>query len=269
MGLIQKFTDVVANTGVKHYPDRSINSGTKAVFDVGAGGVFGGAKNVASGDSIYSLTFSDSSATFSKPHTYENGGMAFTGVAGDQFNLPAVASPHAADKHWLVTMWLKIANYGVGTVGVNNQTFSFSTSNINDSTASTLGMTVTAVAGSSPSSIAVYVRGKFYTIKLPATPLFDGGVHQFALECEVSADNTQQRVFIYLDQIQVYASGWAAVAATIPTDPTYRYVGTSPAFPKAWSGIFYRYRKDDLTTTSKSTAQILADDLDVASGRFS
>lgn len=49
MGLIQKFTDVVANTGVKHYPDRSINSGTKAVFDVGAGGVFGGAKNVASG----------------------------------------------------------------------------------------------------------------------------------------------------------------------------------------------------------------------------
>lgn len=269
MGLIQIYTDVTANTGVKHYPDRSINPGTKAVFDVGAGGSFGGAENVSAGAQIYSLTFSDSIGTFSKSHSYQNGGMSFAGVNGDQFNLPAVAAPYASDKHWLVTMWLKIANFGVGTVGVNNQTFSFSTSNINDSAASTLGMTVTAVAGSSPSSIAVYVRGKFYTITLPATPLFDGSVHQFALECEVSADNTQQRVFVYLDQIQVYASGWADVAATIPTDPTYRYVGTSPAFPKAWSGIFYRYRKDDLTTTSKSTAQILADDNAVAGTRFS
>ncbi|EPG6146718.1 hypothetical protein RFD05_005482 [Klebsiella pneumoniae] len=38
MGLIQIYTDIEANTGVKHYPDRSINTGTKAVYDAGAGG---------------------------------------------------------------------------------------------------------------------------------------------------------------------------------------------------------------------------------------
>lgn len=86
MGLIQIYTDVEANTGVKHYPDRSINTGTKAVYDAGAGGIYGGAKDVSAGAEIYSLTFSDSYATFSKSHLYQNGGMRFVGVNGDTFD---------------------------------------------------------------------------------------------------------------------------------------------------------------------------------------
>lgn len=268
MGLIQIYTDVATNTGVKHYPDRSINTGTKAVYDVGAGGDFGGAANISAGDKIFSLTFSDSSASFSKSHVYQNGGMTFAGVNGDSFDLPLIASPQPSDKHWLVTQWLKIANFGVGTVGVNNQTFSFSTSNLNLVTASMFGMAITAVSGASPSAISLYVRGRQYALASQLAPLFNGSPHQLAVECQVSDDNTQQRIYVYLDQVQVYASGWLAVAATIPAAPTSRYVGTSSSFPVAWSGSFYRYRKDDLTATDKTTAEILAADKDVAGERF-
>lgn len=269
MGLIQIYNDVEANTGVKHYPDRSINTGTKAVYDAGAGGIYGGEKDVSAGAEIYSLTFSDSVATFSKSHLYQNGGMRFVGVAGDTFDLPAVAAPQPGDKHWLITQWLKIANFGVGTVGVNNQTFSFSTSNLNVLASSMFGMAVTAVSGASPSAIALYVRGRQYALATQLAPLFDGQPHQFAVECQISDDNTQQRIYVYLDQVQVYASGWLSVAATVPAAPTYRYVGTSASFPVAWTGSFYRYRKDELTATDKTTAEILAADKDVAGTRFS
>ncbi|EPL8210120.1 hypothetical protein ABLV20_15880 [Klebsiella sp. GG_Kp164] len=269
MGLIQIYNDVEANTGVKHYPDRSINPGTKAVYDAGAGGVYGGGKDVSAGAEIYSLTFSDSVATFSKSHLYQNGGMRFVGVGGDTFDLPAVAAPQPSDKHWLITQWLKIANFGVGTVGGNNQTFSFSTSNVNIVTASMLGMVPTGVAGASPSAIALYVRGRQYALVTQLALLFDGQPHQFAVECQISDDNTQQRIYVYLDQVQVYASGWLSVAATVPAAPTYRYVGTSASFPVAWTGSFYRYRKDELTATDKTTAEILAADKDVAGTRFS
>lgn len=269
MGLIQIYNDVDANTGVKHYPDRSINTGTKAAYDAGAGGIYSGAKDVSAGAEISSLTFSDSVATFSKSHLYQNGGMRFVGVGGDTFDLPAVAAPQPGDKHWLITQWLKIANYGVGTVGVNNQTFSFSTSNLNALASSMFGMAPTAVSGASPSAIALYVRGRQYALATQLSPLFDGSPHQFAVECEISADNTQQRIYVYLDQVQVYASGWGAVAATVPAAPTYRYVGTSASFPVAWTGSFYRYRKDDLTATDKAVIDILAADKDVAGERFS
>lgn len=269
MGLIQIYTDVEANTGVKHYPDRSINTGTKAVYDAGAGGVYGGEKDVSAGAEIYSLTFSDSYATFSKSHLYQSGGMRFVGVNGDTFDLPEVAAPQPGDKHWLITQWLKIANFGVGTVGVNNQTFSFSTSNLNVLSSSMFGMAPTAVSGATPSAIALYVRGRQYALASQVGTLFDGQPHQFAVECQISDDNTQQRIYVYLDQVQIYASGWLSVAATVPAAPTYRYVGTSASFPVAWSGSFYRYRKDDLTATDKTAAQILAADKDVAGERFS
>lgn len=269
MGLIQIYNDVEANTGVKHYPDRSINIGTKAVYDAGAGSVYGGGKDLSAGDELFSLTFADSAGTFSKSHLYQGGGMRFVGVAGDTFDLPAVAAPQPGDKHWLITQWLKIANFGVGTVGVNNQVFSFSTSNLNVLASATLGMSYTAVSGASPSAIALYVRGRQYALATQLATLFDGNPHQFAVECQISDDNMQQRIYVYLDQVQVYASGWLSVAATVPAAPTYRYVGTSASFPVAWTGSFYRYRKDDLTATDKSTSEILADDKNVAGTRFS
>ncbi|PRD12333.1 hypothetical protein, partial [Pantoea coffeiphila] len=63
-GLIQRHVGVVADTGIKFYRDRSINSGTTALFDMSAGGDFGGGKNISAGAQIKSLTYEDSVASF-------------------------------------------------------------------------------------------------------------------------------------------------------------------------------------------------------------
>lgn len=87
MSLIQIYNDVVADTGVKHYPDRSINTGTQAVYDAGAGAEYGTGADLPAGAEVKSLTFADSVASFSKAHAYANGGMVFAGVNGDTFDL--------------------------------------------------------------------------------------------------------------------------------------------------------------------------------------
>ncbi|PRD12331.1 hypothetical protein, partial [Pantoea coffeiphila] len=99
--------------------------------------------------------------------------------------------------------------------------------------------------------------------------LFDGQLHQLAVECLVSDDGTQQRVIVYLDQLNVFDSGWTAVAGTIPAAPTFRYIGTSAAFPVAWAGQFYRYRKDDLTVSQLTAADVISADVECVGTRFS
>lgn len=268
-GRIEQYTNVVVNTGVKNYRDVSINEGTKALFDVSSAWA-GGAKNISAGAQIKSLSYEDSIASFTKAHDYSGGGMVFAGVKGDTFDLPAEAAPKPEDKHWLATMWLKIANYGVGTAGSpNNQIFSFSTSNINDLTASMFVMALSAVDGASPSAVSLYVRGRQYSLASQLEPLFDGLLHQFVVECEISDDNTKQRIIIWLDKVKVYESIWNSVAATVPGAPTYRYIGTSSAFPVAWTGSFYRYRRDDLTATPLTAEQIIAADSASIGSRFS
>ena len=67
-----------ADTGVKHYPDRSINAGTRAVYDAGAGSEYGTGQIYRRG-AVKSLTFADSVASFSKAHAYAGGGMVLPG----------------------------------------------------------------------------------------------------------------------------------------------------------------------------------------------
>ncbi|PRD12303.1 hypothetical protein, partial [Pantoea coffeiphila] len=186
-----------------------INSGTTALFDMSAGGDFGGGKNISAGAQIKSLTYEDSVASFAKAHTYLNGGMVFARVSGDTFNLPENAAPQPGDRHWLVSMWLKIANYGAGTANSsNNQVFSFSTSNVNLLAGSMFGLAPITVESASPSAITIYARGRQYVITAALAKLFDGQLHQLAVECLVSDDGTQQRVIVYLDQLNVFDSGW-------------------------------------------------------------
>ncbi|HHL4077038.1 TPA: hypothetical protein ACQ7TU_005291 [Klebsiella pneumoniae] len=59
------------------------------------------------------------------------------------------------------------------------------------------------------------------------------------------------------------------MATTVPAAPTQKYIGTSASFPLAWAGKFYRVRKDDLTATTLTVAEILAADSASINGRFS
>lgn len=269
-GRIEQLIGVTVNTGLKLYRDVSINAGTKALFDVSSTWA-GGAVNVVAGASIKSLSFEDSVATFSKAHNYLTGGMVFTGINGDTFNLPDAAAPQPAEKHWLITAWIKMSNYGAGTAASgNNQTLNFSTSLVNDAAQGMLTLLSNPGSGALPSSISVFARGKNYSgLATQLASIYDNNLHQVAFELQVTTDGTQQQLTVYVDGVAVYTSGYAAVATTIPAAPTNKYIGTSASFPLAWAGKLYRVRKDDLTATTLTAAEILAADISSINGRFS
>ncbi|EPQ1166648.1 hypothetical protein NNV94_005729, partial [Klebsiella pneumoniae] len=258
---IEQYTNVVVNTGVKNYRDVSINTGTKALFDVSSPWA-GGAKNISAGAQIKSLGYDDSIASFTKAHNYSGGGMVFTGVNGDMFTLPDAIAPQPSDTHWLVTVWLKMSNRGAGTAASgNNQTLSFSTTTINDVYKSMLTLICNPATDAAPASISVHARGKNYSgLASALASIYDNALHQVAFELQLSSDGTQQQLKVYVDGVAVYTSGYAAVATTVPAAPTQKYIGTSASFPLSWAGKFYRCRKDDLTATTLTTAQILAAD---------
>ncbi|EOF9218214.1 hypothetical protein MA063_005422 [Klebsiella pneumoniae] len=268
---IEQYTNVVVNTGVKNYRDASINTGTKALFDVSSAWA-GGAKNISAGAQIKSLGYDDSIASFTKAHNYSGGGMVFTGVNGDMFTVPDEAAPQPSDTHWLLTAWMKMSNRGAGTAASgNNQTLSFSTTaTSNDAAQSMLTLLCNPTTDAAPSGITVFARGKNYSgLASALASIYDNALHQVAFELQLSSDGTQQQLKIYVDGVAVYTSGYAAVATTVPAAPTQKYIGTSASFPLAWAGKFYRVRKDDLTATTLTAAQILAADSSSIGSRFS
>lgn len=269
-GRIEQLLGVSYATGTKLYRDVSINAGTKALFDVSSAWA-GGAKDISAGAQIKSLSDEDSVASFTKAHSYANGGMVFTGVNGDMFTLPAAMAPQPAETHWLVTVWMKMSNRGAGTAGTaNNQTLSFATATLNDATQSMLTLLCNPSSGAAPASISVFARGKNYSgLASALASIYDNALHQVAFELQLSSDGTTQQLKVYVDGVAVYTSSNGAVATTIPAAPTQRYIGTSSVFPLAWAGNFYRCRKDDLTATTQTAAQILTADYSSAIGRFS
>ncbi|WP_369157876.1 hypothetical protein, partial [Klebsiella quasipneumoniae] len=261
---------VVVNTGVKNYRDVSINTGTKALFDVSSPWA-GGAKNISAGAQIKSLGYDDSIASFTKAHNYSGGGMVFTGVNGDMFTLPDAIAPQPSDTHWLVTVWMKMSNRGAGTAASgNNQTLSFSTTTINVVEQSMLTLLCNPTTDAAPSSISVFARGKNYSgLASALASIYDNALHQVAFELQLSSDGTQQQLTVYIDGVAAYTSGYSAVATTVPNAPTQKYIGVSAPFPLAWAGKFYRVRKDDMTATTQTVAQILAADSSSIGSRFS
>nr|WP_154325033.1 hypothetical protein [Pantoea sp. 201603H] len=267
-GRVEIIKSVVINTGKKMYREKTINAGTKALFDMSLPG-FGGAEDVDAGAEIKSLTYNDLVATFNKAHVYSNGGMIYPRVANDGFDMPSEACPRTDDKHWLFTAWLKITNPGGS--GFNNHTMHFATTGFNTASATMLSIipTVRVADGvTSVTTIEVRTRAKNNVVTTQLQSLFDGNVHQIGVELEISDDKTQQRTFIYLDGTQVYASGYVAVPGTAPGDPTTRRIGTSSSLPITWGGSFYRARFDDLTLTSLTAAEIIAADYE-SKKRFS
>ncbi|PXJ22947.1 hypothetical protein DMR11_20570 [Klebsiella pneumoniae] len=164
-----------------------------------------------------------------------------------------------------------MSSRGAGTVSsANNQTLSFSTTTINDATQSMLTLICNPATGAAPTAITVHARGKNYSgLASALASIYDNALHQVAFELQLSSDGTQQQLKVYVDGVAVYTSGYAAVATTVPAAPTQKYIGTSASFPLAWAGNFYRARKDDLTATSLTGAQILTADSSSIQGRFS
>ncbi|MCP6003229.1 hypothetical protein NL386_37355, partial [Klebsiella pneumoniae] len=65
------------------------------------------------------------------------------------------------------------------------------------------------------------------------------------------------------------AVAYTEVVTALPVAPTQKYIGTSASFPIACAGKFYRCRKDALTATTQTAAQILPADFSSVGSRFS
>lgn len=103
-GRIEVLKGVVNDTGKKFYRDKSINKGTRSVFDM-AVDAMGGGKDLAAGAIIHDLTYNDHSGAFSLAKTYSaaNKGMVFAGAKNDGFDLDAAGCMKVSDTHWMFT----------------------------------------------------------------------------------------------------------------------------------------------------------------------
>jgi len=264
-GRFERLIGVKKNTGKKLYREESINLGTRALFDMQPTWS-GGGKNLIAGSAIKTLTWNTAEGTFNKAKNYSNGGMVYAGISTDYFELPSVAVPDPADKHWLFTAWLKITD--PGSSGFNNQTLNIGVTGNNIAAGTVLGIIQTVTSGA-VSQVQMRVNAVSYVPGSTMFPLYDGAVHQLAIEYERNDAGTQQRVIVYIDKVAVFNSGWGNVASTAPVAAVQRIVGTSGTFSKAWGGSLYRVRMDDLVGTGLTPADILSADYSESKHRFS
>lgn len=268
-GLIFKLKNVSFDTGKKYYLDKTINKGTKSLFDV-ADQSSGGAKNLPAGGVISDLTYNANTGTFSLAKTYDSThkGMVYAGVKNDGFDINADGAMKVADKHWMLTAWLKITKSGsVSTF--NNQIMHFSTVETNGYPNAMLSIVPTTDANGFPTKLEIAVRGKNFVPTLSSViALFDGNLHQFAVECVVSDNNANFTVNVYIDKVLVYTST-TTVPSTLPGDPTTRRIGTSNPFPLSWTGMFYRARIDNLELGAIDALSLLTADYNLGISRFS
>ncbi|SWV19577.1 hypothetical protein [Klebsiella pneumoniae] len=192
--------------------------------------------------------------------------MVFAGVKNDGFDLDAAGCMKVSDTHWMFTGWVKVTKAGSLST-FNNQLLHFSTVETNGYANALLSVVPTTDETGQPTKIELAVRGKNYVVTSNLLPLFDGGRHQFAVECEFSADGTQHTVRAYIDKVVVFTST-SALAATPPGEPTARRVGTSNPFPLSWTGMLYRARVDDVGTSGLTATDILTADYNLCASRF-
>lgn len=267
-GLIITLKDVVYDTGKKYYMDKSVNKGTRSLFDM-AETTTGGGKDLSAGAVINDLTYNANTGAFQLAKTFDSAkkGMVYSGVKNDGFDLDANSCMKVSDKHWMFTSWLKI-NLAGTVSSFNNQILHFSTAPTNGANTALLSLVPTLNSAGTPTTIELAVRGKNYVLSSQLLPLFDGARHQFAVECSLNADGTSQTVKVYIDKVLVY-SKTAAAAETAPGEPTNRRIGTTNSLPLAWNGLLYRVRVDDLSTSGVTADDVLSADYNLCSSRFS
>lgn len=260
-GIIEQFLGFTCDTGMKMYYDKSMNNGTRALFDMSSKAA-GGKINIPAGGIVSDLSFDPLEGVFNKAKNYSGGGMQFAGVGNDTFSLPPLASPQPEDKHWLFTLWVKISKPGSNSF--NNRTFHFGKAGNGAAVHTVFGLIPTAVDGE-VTQVELRVNGRQFIPGLSLSPLYDGSVRQLGIEVERSESGLQQRVTACIDTVQVWSTGWSNLPDPLPYTAAQGYIGTSGTFPMAWTGSFYRARLDDLSLSGLSASEVLS--LDYASSR--
>lgn len=270
MGKAEKLLGVSIDTGEKLYRFPSINTGTLGMIDVKSVWA-GGAQNLPSGSNLKNLCYVEDPATVgtvSLVYDATAGGMIFDKTSRQYFKMPNGFIPTSAMKDYMHTFWLKVNPANAGNAGFNNVIVGIAATDY-ATTAKRLLQVFPTITSGVITALTVSVRGVNYSILSYLSGLVDGNLHCLSVRYVESSDGTQQKGMIYLDGVLVYEGTFVAKVAYPSSAITYNGVGSDRADAAAFAGRFYRARMDDLTLTSKSALEVIAEEMAAVSGRFS
>ncbi|MCA8636781.1 hypothetical protein [Escherichia coli] len=270
MGKAEKLLGVSIDTGEKLYRFPSINTGTLGMIDVKSVWT-GGAQNLPSGSNLKNLCYVEDPATVGTvPLVYDAtaGGMIFDKTSRQYFKMPNGFIPTSAMKDYMHTFWLKVNPANAGNEGFNNVIVGIAATNY-ATTANRLLQVFPTITSGVITALTVSVRGVNYSILSYLSGLVDGNLHCLSVRYVESSDGTQQKGMVYLDGVLAYEGTFVTKVAYPSTSITYNGVGSDRADTAAFAGRFYRARMDDLTLTSKSALEVIAEEMAAVSGRFS
>lgn len=270
MTLCQVLTDASIPTGEVMYNWPSINAGTLGMIDVKSHWS-GGEQDLPSGSTLKNLCYVDDPATVgsvSLVYDAVSGGLIFDKSSRQYFKMPNGFIPTAAMKDYMHTFWLKVNPANAGNEGFNNVIVGIAATSY-ASTANRLLQLFPTITSGVITALTVSVRGVNYSILSYLSGLVDGNLHCLSVRYVESSDGTQQKGMVYLDGALVYEGTFVTKIAYPSSSITYNGVGSDRADATAFAGRFYRARMDDLTLTSKSALQIIAEEMASVSGRFS
>ncbi len=194
--------------------------------------------------------------------------MIFDNTSRQYFQMPAGFIPTADMTDYMHTFWLKIDPANAGNAGFNNVIVGIAATSY-ATTVNRLMQVFPTITDGVITALTVSVRGVNYSILPYLSGLVDGNLHCLSVRYVESSDGTQQKGMVYLDGVLAYEGTFVTKVAYPSTSITYNGVGSDRADTAAFAGRFYRARMDDLTLTSKSALEVIAEEMAAVSGRFS
>lgn len=194
----------VPGFGQKIYPDQVMDGGTRALIDTTDPWSWGGAvptegETVAIGNGPLNYALArdgwvEDKALVATAIEYSKKGLSMGGP--DRLRLPVGFKPRVTDTHLLLTWWMKNELLPTGS-GFNNRIF-----DVREGSSSRFGLSIVYASAGVLNAVEIFMDG-LSTWSLTGSnafvaALFDGELHQFAVETERLGDG-YARQKLYLD----------------------------------------------------------------------
>lgn len=276
MARIEILKNVSIDTGMKLQREATITDTTKAMFDFRS--VWSGAaKNLNVGNTVKNLAFFDNtlSVAGSGSLTYVGKGMKFTEGAGKlRFSLPDDGVPKYTNTKWVTQFCLKIDKYSQASTG-NNQLINIGSAT--GQTAASSNLSIVPIVGSDQISITgmnLYARGCWiqiqgstaeFSVIQAAFKANENKLLHVAVSVDVGATTTA--VSMYLNGVLAITRNVANPSTSITN--TNKDLNANSAFPAHTACTMFRYRFDDLTSSTATITSLVASDYAACVAAFS
>ena len=268
MSKIEQLKNVVIDTGTKLYRESTMLTSTKALYDFRSGWA-GAAKNITANGTVKDLCYTNNVATIKGATlTYVGGGLRNAVQNGARIDFPVASAPLFADTNWLVNIWYSPEGYFAGAAS-DNTIFQIGSFASFDYTKAMCAVRVFSTDGINITKIGFAVRGLYYESTDSATlALFAGATNKTPILMSVHYQliGGTHYVRIYLNGALFMSRSTTTTVPTI-TPTSVSAFGTAPNW--SLTGKFYRYKLDNLLTSTNSAADIINTEYQTNSSVFS